>query len=127
MSNQRYTMLSELEEGMAGNGNEPSFSESPQIQKFIRGGHAPPMESGMERGGYGNINYGGAQQPNNVPLEQILQQLMHRPVSCVEISEHVQSCPICSKFYSTDNTAYIVLIVILTVVCLMLLKRVLNL
>ncbi len=52
----------------------------------------------------------------------------HRPeFSCLEIIEHVKGCPLCSKFYSSDSkTVYIIIIVVLAIVCLLLLKRVLE-
>jgi hypothetical protein len=39
----------------------------------------------------------------------------------------VGSCPICSRFYHNDNTVYIIAIVILSIICILLLKRVLDL
>jgi hypothetical protein len=47
--------------------------------------------------------------------------------TCLEIADHVGSCPICSRFYKNDNTVYIIAIVILSIICILLLKRVLNL
>ena len=46
--------------------------------------------------------------------------------SCLEIADHISKCPICIKFYKTDITIYIVIIAILTLVCLLLLKKILN-
>lgn len=46
--------------------------------------------------------------------------------NCVDIAKHIQNCPICSRFYNNDHTAYIIAIVVLAIVCLLLLKRVLN-
>lgn len=46
--------------------------------------------------------------------------------NCIDIARHIQDCPICSKFYSSDKTIYIIVIVILAIVCLLLLKKVLN-
>ncbi len=45
---------------------------------------------------------------------------------CVDIARHIQDCPICSKFYNNDRTVYIIAIVILSIICLLLLKRVLD-
>jgi len=47
-------------------------------------------------------------------------------LSCLEISEHIKDCHICSKFYNNDNTVYIIVIVILSIICILLLKRVLD-
>jgi hypothetical protein len=46
--------------------------------------------------------------------------------NCVDIAKHIQDCPICSRFYNNDRTVYIIAIVVLSIVCLLLLKRILN-
>ena len=46
--------------------------------------------------------------------------------SCLEVAEHIKDCPICSKLYNNDNTVYIIVIVILSIICILLLKRVLD-
>lgn len=46
--------------------------------------------------------------------------------NCRDIATHIENCPICSRFYNNDKTAYIIAIVVLCIVCLLLLKRVLN-
>jgi len=46
--------------------------------------------------------------------------------SCIEIAEHIGSCPICSKFYKRDSTVYIIAIVILAIICILLLKKTLD-
>jgi hypothetical protein len=46
--------------------------------------------------------------------------------SCLEIADHVSLCPICSRFYRTDSTIYVIAIVLLAIICILLLKRVLN-
>lgn len=124
MSRIRYTKLSELDGDPPLNSDEMS-QDSPRLRKFIRGSHNPPSESGMETDN-GSMYAGGALNPPP-QMQQMMQQMMQRPISCIEISEHISQCPICSKFYSPDNTIYIVLIVILVVLCLMLLKKIVNL
>lgn len=47
-------------------------------------------------------------------------------INCIDIVKHVQECPICSKFYNNDKTVYILVIVVLCVICLLLLKKVLD-
>jgi hypothetical protein len=49
-----------------------------------------------------------------------------RRIYCIEVAEHINSCPICSKFYNVDKTPYILAIVILSIICIILLKRVLS-
>ena len=46
--------------------------------------------------------------------------------SCIDVAEHIAICPLCSKFYKSDNTIYTVTIVILVIICLILLKKVLD-
>jgi hypothetical protein len=65
--------------------------------------------------------------------EQIIQENFVReagntspPLNCIDVANHIQSCPICSKFYNNDKTLYILAIIILSIVCLLLLKKVLN-
>jgi hypothetical protein len=97
-----------------------------KYQKFIRTGMGPPVhESGMGR--YQQ------QQPEYFapPPPQKQQETPMRPSydspTCLEIADHVGSCPICSRFYKNDNTVYIIAIVILAIICILLLKKVLNL
>lgn len=47
-------------------------------------------------------------------------------LNCVDVAMHIQECPICSKFYNGDKSLYVIVIVILAIICLLLLKRVLN-
>lgn len=46
--------------------------------------------------------------------------------TCQEVYFHIQSCPLCAKFYKTDNTIYLVIIFILLLVCAVLAKKVLS-
>jgi hypothetical protein len=49
-----------------------------------------------------------------------------KKIHCIEVAEHINSCPICSRFYNVDKTPYILAVVILSIVCIILLKRVLS-
>lgn len=62
---------------------------------------------------------------NNVIEPNILQENFTN-ISCLDVANHIKSCPLCSKFYNTDKTIYIIAIVVLSLVCLLLLKKVLN-
>ena len=46
--------------------------------------------------------------------------------SCLDVAEHIANCPICSKFYNTDKTVYIIAIVILFIIVFLLLKKILD-
>ncbi len=106
-----------------------------RLQKYIRNPSALSPESGM--GGYGE-GYGPPQNYNNShatfnydspgqqPQQQAVQQFVPPQLNCLDVAQHIQGCPICSKFYQNDKTVYIIVIVVLSIVCLLLLKRVLN-
>lgn len=47
--------------------------------------------------------------------------------SCLDVSNHVENCPICRRIYKNDKTVLIIAIVILSILCILLLKKVLNL
>lgn len=46
--------------------------------------------------------------------------------NCLDISKHVKDCPICTKFYNNDKSLYVMTIVVLTVICILLLKKILE-
>ncbi len=119
--------------------------ESEKFAKYIRGNHNAPNESGMSR--MNPIHQQSQMQP---PMQHQMQHQMQpqmremyeRPIeepvvksykmpantpTCLDVADHIANCPICSKFYNTDNTVYIIVIVILAVICILLLKRVLDL
>ena len=55
----------------------------------------------------------------------IFQMPLNSP-SCLDVASHIESCPICSKLYNADKTIYIIAIVVLSIICLLLLKKVLD-
>lgn len=46
--------------------------------------------------------------------------------NCIDVAHHTHNCPVCSRLYNTDKTIYMILIGLLIVICLILLKRVLE-
>jgi hypothetical protein len=46
--------------------------------------------------------------------------------SCIDVANHAANCPVCSKLYNNDRTVYIITIAILCIICILLLKRVLD-
>ena len=124
--------------------------------KFVRQNYVPPMESGMRRSNEGYATYGsyGSKQPgmyaqgqydqwnngeyqtvegfNPQPFRPNNGELMEGypndvPGNCVDTSYHVKNCPICSQLYKNDKGIYIISIVVLVIICVILLKKVLNL
>ena len=64
---------------------------------------------------------------NYVPQSyQSLEGYTHRELSCIEVANHIRSCPICSKIYDNDKSVYIIIIVILVIVCAILFKKVIE-
>lgn len=47
-------------------------------------------------------------------------------INCIDVANHIKSCPICSKFYENDKTIYVVAIIILLIICIILIKKVLE-
>jgi hypothetical protein len=47
--------------------------------------------------------------------------------NCLDVSGHIENCPICSKLYKHDKTIMIITIVVLAIISILLLKKVLNL
>ena len=90
-----------------------------------QGYHQQDMNNGYPQQGYHhqdnrNIqeSYINNQNPYSIPS--------HSPYSCLDIAGHIENCPICSKFYNNDKSVYIVAIVILVIICIILLKKVLD-
>ena len=98
-----------------------------QYKKFIRGQHMAPQEAGMA---YNNPPaYMQQQQQYMDPQGQEIQapyKPLEQTPTCLDFASHVAQCPICSKFYKNDNTMYIIAIIVLAIVCILLLKRVLD-
>jgi hypothetical protein len=120
-----------------------------QIQKFIRNNvYEPPIESGMSQRHpqlqqHPQQQHPQQQHPQQHPQqqEQFTMQYMEdiRPyelpqqiyrhngeVNCINVSDHTSHCPVCSRLYQHNNSVYIVVIILLAIICILLLKRVLN-
>jgi len=105
-----------------GMGNLPPGMEQ-KYSKLIRQRHVPLPQAGMApRNAPVQNEIMHVQQPQ--PRQEI--NLALHNISCLDIANHIQDCPICSRFYNNDKTIYIICIVVLAIVCLLLLKRVLN-
>lgn len=104
--------------------------ENKEFQKYIREGHTPLQESGMHSSQQNyqfEPYYNPEFESNNLKEEGIKTYAMpENTPNCVEIAEHVANCPVCSKFYNNDKTIYVIAIVILAILCILLLKKVLD-
>lgn len=96
-----------------------------KFQKYIR-----PNQHISPNAGMGLNNPPSPPQQHYPEQEMIVMQPPSQPNylrhHCLDIAGHIHECPICSKFYSNDKTVYVIVIILLTIVCLLLLKRVLN-
>ena len=97
----------------------------------------PPPQSEME---YNSPDYGPPPQPTNpqefqtyssgTPDEYFPQQpIQHLPyanqeLSCAQIAAHVDNCVICRKFYDTDTSKHIMVIIALIILNIYLLRKV---
>ena len=69
------------------------------------------------------------QQPQHFMFEEpVKKHHFYEPeeLSCMTVANHIKDCPICSKFYNCDTSIYIVCIVLLIMVCVILLKRIIE-
>lgn len=129
--------------------NIPSL-QAQQVKRFINNnGYDTHPQAGMNPSNYTtqdnqiplyNSNY---TQDNQIPIyngfnsnnslpqplkEQVnIYEMAKNSPTCLEFAEHHANCPICSKFYNNDKTLYIAIIIILSIICILLLKKVLNL
>ena len=116
-----------------------------KFKKFIRPSMGqPPDQSGMSTNPHQHQHqhqhqYQHQHQPSsqeffnppvnhqeNTTMEENYKMLSNTP-SCLDIHSHVLNCPICSRFFKNDNAVYIIAIVVLSIICILLLKRVLKL
>ena len=58
--------------------------------------------------------------------KHIIEDYGNPNLTCLDVSNHVQGCPICSKLYQNDKSIYIAIISILVILCLILFKKVLD-
>ena len=47
-------------------------------------------------------------------------------LNCRDVAGHTSNCDVCSKLYNNDKTFYIIAICVLVIICILLLKRILD-
>jgi len=127
-----------------------------KYSKFIRNRHSMPSEAGMVSQNFSHsdpktINEHFTPNPNYIPNpfagsstyesyqspEQGPPMMMQMSTNnkfnlpdnsptCLDVADHIQNCPICSQFYKSNSSPYIISIIILAIICLLLLKKVLD-
>ena len=125
-------MLDQLGNGDSGMGAPRHSGVNTNYYANVMAGREMPDLSGKIRGGYDGLSkyssmssFGGMMPPQ-MPSFEMQHPLPARILSCREISDHIQDCPICIKFYKNDTGIHIIVIVVLSIACLLLLKMVLN-
>ena len=105
-----------------------------KFRKFIRAPMGiPPDQSGMSPYQHRQPEEFFPPPPPQHPLKQQMYNTeehykqLHDTPSCLDVHSHISQCPICSRFFKNDNAVYIIAIVVLSIICILLLKRVLNL
>lgn len=115
-----------------------SHSSRPSVNlsnRFIRN-HASPMypESGMVNIPSSNMILDPAeeyQEPQKITHQptkhEMLEPYTQPPCqpNCQEIYFHIDSCPLCKKFYKQDNTIYLIVIAVLLLICALMMKKIL--
>lgn len=99
-----------------------------KYKKFIRNGTGnPAMESGMSRTKpkVQDDMMMVIDEPQQAQQPHALQHTAQM-YNCIDIANHIKMCPICSKLYNDDKTLYILCIILLCIVCIILIKRILN-
>ena len=144
----RHLGYPESNKNYSNNSNNLPPEMALKTQKFLRNIHTPLSESGMIQQNKGH----GMLLPYNVtPIDDLPSYNVDLPydqpfddhvydsnghnfgrntfnqhISCIDIANHVKYCMVCGRLYKQDSTLYIVVIIFLLLVCLILLKNVLN-
>ena len=84
-----------------------------------------PMMIGQGPGNANKMNmYGEPIQNDHNPVSQFA-GVTSNP-TCVDCAAHAANCPVCKSYFNNDHTLYIITICILSLICILLLKKVLN-
>ena len=64
-------------------------------------------------------------KPYSVESHETPQSANTQPhkITCMEACAHCNECPMCSKLHKTDTTPYIIIIILLSLVCMTVLKK----
>ena len=108
--------------------NGPIVPENLPIRKM------DPREHILSRGGFNgsyNPEIAHSIHHNHLPIDghssNYSGQLPPSTINCINIAQHIDSCPICSRLYDTDKTLYILAIIGLLILCFLMVKRIIKL
>ena len=71
----------------------------------------------------GNVNVNGNVNGNMKPQQNINRNIAPPQMTCRNIYEHIENCPMCSKYYKQSNRTYILIIIFLVLIILLLLRQ----
>lgn len=78
-------------------------------------------ENVLKSGGFNHLNFDNNSMSTSTPL------LLGSNNTCIDIAQHIDTCPICSRLYDTDKTLYILAIIGLLILCFLMVKRIIKL
>ena len=130
----RKPFVSPINSGMNNNSKDASNNSKMQVR------NQNVVNTGQEDNNFNNSNtdYSSQKEMHNIPnqpqdVNNVVEE-HYKPFnmpfgspSCLDVADHISKCPICSKFYNTDKTIYIIAIITLIIICILLLKKVLDL
>ena len=126
---QQHTLIENLPElsDLQRDDTNSYASYDKNITKFIRKPMPNPSQQSGMSGSSPKLN---VQPPPPDFYQDVYDQHVNKlPVTlyCLDVHSHIQSCPICSKFFKHDNSLYIIAIIVLSIICIILFKKILNL
>ena len=123
--NKQHTLIENLPELEDNSNSYASYDKN--ITKFIRKPMPNPSQQSGMSGSSPKLNV--PQPPPDFYQDVYDQQINKLPVTlyCLDVHSHIQTCPICSRFFKHDNSLYIIAIIVLSIICIILFKKILNL
>lgn len=137
--NQRVTYIDDLPdlEDIENNYQYTMYNsdiQTPNVTKFIRNDNGKKFHENSGMNIIPNIKKEHFSPKQNIPQPSTHPVPHHfrehfeesKSLSCIDISEHIKKCPVCSQLYNNDKTIYLIVIFFLCLICLLLLKKVLH-
>lgn len=100
--------------------------QAKRIQRVIRENHEAPRDSGMNYDRPDTQTYIPENSQINDQYQQPMIMNQEPELNCSQCYNHTSACKICKNFYGNDKTIYIITIIVLALICLLLLKKVLD-
>ena len=98
---------------------QPYQQQPYQQQPYIKTPYNKPFNHyGYENQVYQNNDYYEPYESTTTPTP--------KQSNCVDVADHVKNCNVCSRLYNMDRTMYFIIIGILAIICILLLKKVID-